>query len=98
MKATTAKIANRILLPNKPSGAKITPNVKISAGPIDQANCEIPMFLARSVSSDVSEIYVQLAGTPAPTAIPVTINPANNIGKLTENVTISAPSKYTIIS
>jgi hypothetical protein len=44
------------------------------------------------LTSELSEIYVQEAGTPIPTEIPVMRNPARSIGKFTESITTRTPS------
>src|SRR5690606_29810646 len=82
------------LEPNNPSGAKTTARKKVTIGPIDHASCAVPTCAARFSFGDSSAIYVQETGTPAPTAIPVTIVPINNIGKLTETAINSTPTIY----
>src|SRR5690606_23290050 len=79
------------------TGANNMPKSKIIVGPTPQANWEIPILRPRFLTSEFSEMYVQDAGTPTPTEIPVIKNPVNNIGKFTVNIIMATPNIYTNI-
>ena len=61
-------------------------------GPMPHAICEMPMLRPRLFTSELSEMYVHDAGTPTPTEMPVTRNPASSVGKLVDNRMSSTPS------
>ena len=54
-------------------------SAKPTIGPMDHASCAVPTCRARFSDGASSAMNVHDAGTPAPTARPVTTKPTSNI-------------------
>ncbi len=80
-----------IRLPSSPSGDSAAARPNPMKGPKDQASWVAPTWRPRRSGGANSAMYVQPAGTEAPTARPMTTKPMNSIGRFIVKVTSRPP-------